>query len=135
MSWKAFNFSLTCVVCQKIRKNRRGIVYLLMLVSVFLRKRLSILDILFQGRMDDQFLRDAIPGQLPGEQILEAGPLVRVGRFGDGVVVRFDLPVVLHDGRADRRHPGGGSREGTRAADQIEVQADSTRDASQCSKM
>lgn len=65
--------------------------------------------ILLKGRVDDEFLADGVPGQFPGELVLEADLVVFVRGREDPVEQGFDLAVVVHDRLHDPgRHGDGG---------------------------
>ena len=53
---------------------------------------------LFESRVDYEFLAYRVPGQFPGEHILILSLFILVRRLNDAVVVTLDLSVVLLDG-------------------------------------
>ena len=72
--------------------------YDLMFGSVLLRHFVSLLTyVLLECGVDDQFLSDGVPGELPGELVLPASCLVKVLCVEDILVVLLDLTVILLD--------------------------------------
>lgn len=69
----------------------------LVLLSVFVGSFDPVTDVFLHGGVQDEFLADGVPGELPGEHALVAGLFLGIFGVEDYFVVGLDLAVVVFD--------------------------------------